>query len=355
MFRPGGRTAALAALSLTLLCAAASGATAQSVSFKGKSITILIGSEPGGGTDASGRLIAQHLRKYLPGEPGIVVQNIPGASGMTALNYFVHRTQPDGLTVAVGSISTVDPVIFGNSNAQYDPRAFRYVGGFGRGGSVIFANKDAAARLHDKSAKPVIVGSVQTVPRPAIQPALWGSAFLGWNTTWVTGYRSTPEVMLALDRGEIDMTSTASIFQIEDRLKTGKLKLVLQTGTLEGGKVVGRAEFGDAPLFPEMMAGKLTDTPARKAFDLWTAMNGGDKWLALAPGTSDDMAAAYRDAFAKLATDKPFLDQGERISEGFAPMPARDVEYVVKTLADTPPEAVEYTKVLMRKQGVRIQ
>jgi hypothetical protein len=348
------KTAAVIAAALALL--AASGAGAQErLSLKGKTVTMLIGSEPGGGTDAAGRLIGQHLRKYLPGEPNIVVQNVPGASGMTALNYFVHRTQPDGLTVAVGSISTIDPIIFGISNAQYDPRTFRFVGGFGRGGSVIFINKGAEARLYDKSAKPVIVGSVLTVPRPAIQPALWGTAYLGWNTTWVTGYRSTPEVMLALDRGEIDMTSTASIFQIADRLKSGQLKLVTQTGTIEAGKVVRRAEFGDAPLFPDLIQGKITEPAAREAFDLWTAMNGGDKWLALAPGTADDVVKAYRDAFAKLSVDQPFLEQGERISEGFAPMPARDVEYVVQALADTPSEAVEFTKALMRKQGVRIQ
>ncbi|SRR6266567_65053 len=356
MFGPGAKIALITALGLAALGGGVSGAAAQgAVSFKGKTVTLLIGSDPGGGTDASGRLIALHLRKYLPGEPNIVVQNVPGASGITALNYFVHRTQPDGLTAAVGSISTIDPLIFHNANAQYDPRTFRFAGGFGRGGSVIFVNKSAESRLYDKSAKPVIIGSVQAVPRPAIQPVLWCSEFLGWNATWVNGYRGTPEVMLALDRGEIDMTSTASIFQIQDRLKGGQLKLVIQTGSLEGGKVVGRAEFGDAPLFPDLIKGKISDPVARKAFDLWTAMNGGDKWLGLAPATPDDIVATYRDAFAKLAVDRSFLEQGERISEGFAPMPARDVESVVQTLADTSPEAVEYTKVLMRKQGVRIQ
>jgi tripartite-type tricarboxylate transporter receptor subunit TctC len=356
MVGPGGKIAVVAAVGLAALGVGLSYAAAQNaVSFKGKTITLLIGSDPGGGTDASGRLIALHLRKYLPGEPNIVVQNVPGASGITALNYFVHRTQPDGLTAAVGSISTIDPVIFHNANAQYDPRTFRFAGGFGRGGSVIFVNKAAEARLYDKSAKPVIIGSVQAVPRPAIQPALWCMEFLGWNATWVNGYRGTSEVMLALDRGEVDMTSTASIFQIQDRLKSGQLKLVTQTGSLEGGKIVGRAEFGNAPLFPDLIKDKINDPIARTAFDLWTAMNGGDKWLGLAPATPDGILTTYRDAFAKLAVDQVFLEQGERISEGFAPMSARDVEFVVQTLADTPTEAVEYTKSLMRKQGVRIQ
>src|SRR6266567_5805094 len=116
MFGPGAKIALIAALGLAALGGGVSGAAAQgAVSFKGKTVTLLIGSDPGGGTDASGRLIALHLRKYLPGEPNIVVQNMPGASGITALNYFVHRTQPDGLTVIMGSISMVDPMNFRRS------------------------------------------------------------------------------------------------------------------------------------------------------------------------------------------------------------------------------------------------
>jgi tripartite-type tricarboxylate transporter receptor subunit TctC len=354
MFRPVGRVFAVTLIAATALCLAPSAASAQ-VSFKGKTITMLVGSEAGGGTDATGRLIALSLHKYLPGEPAIVVQNMSGGSGIAAMNYFVRRTEPNGLTALMGSISTVDPVVFRNANAQYDPKTFRFVGGVGRGGSVIFLNKAVEPRLYDKSAKPVVIGSVQAMPRPAIQPVLWCIEYLGWNATWVAGYRGTSETMFALDRGEIDMTSTGNIFQIQDRLNSGQLKIVAQTGALAGGRIVGRADFGAAPLFPDMMKGKIDDPLARKAFDLWTALNTGDKWLALAPGTPDDILAAYRDAFSKLGAEPEFLEQGERISEGFAPMSAADVETVVGTLADSPSEAVTYTKALMRKQGLRIQ
>jgi hypothetical protein len=353
MSRPCREFAAIAIIAVAALGGGNSGAAAQA-SFKGKTITMLIGSEPGGGTDAAGRLIALYLRKYLPGEPNVVVQNMPGASGITALNYFVHRTLPDGLTVVMGSISTVDPVVFRNANSQYDPRSFRFAGGIGRGGSVIFLNKAAEPRLYDKSAKPVMIGSVQAMPRPAIQPVLWCIEYLGWNGAWVSGYRGTSETMFALDRSEIDMTSTGNIFQIQDRLNSGQLKILTQTGALQGGRIVGRADFGDAPLFPEMMKGKINDPTAQKAFDMWTALNTGDKWLALAPGTPDGILAAYRDAFAKLGAEPEFLEQGERISEGFVPMSARDVEIVVGTLADASSEAVDFTKAMMRRQGVRI-
>jgi hypothetical protein len=355
MFGPIGRISVVAAIGLAICGVGLSAAAAQGVSFKGKTITMLVGSEAGGGTDAAGRLIALSLHKYLPGEPNIVVQNMSGGSGIAAMNYFVRRTAPDGLTVSMGSISTIDPVVFRNANAQYDPKAFRFIGGIGRGGSVIFLNKAAEPRLYDKSAKPVMIGSVQAMPRPAIQPVLWCIEFLGWNGAWVTGYRGTSETMFALDRGEIDLTSTGNIFQIQDRLNSGQLKIINQTGALQDGRIVGRADFGAAPLFPDMMKGKINDPLAQMAFDLWTALNTGDKWLALAPATPDAILAAYRDAFDKLSAEPEFVTQGERISEGFAPMAARDVESVVGTLADAPNEAVEYTKAMMRRQGVRIQ
>jgi tripartite-type tricarboxylate transporter receptor subunit TctC len=323
-------------------------------SFKGKAITMIVGSSPGGGTDATARLIAPYLHKYLPGEPNVVVQNMPGASGITALNYFVHRTQPDGLTVVNGSISMVDPINFRRATSQYDPTTFRFAGGIGRGGNIIFINKDAEARLYDKSARPAVIGSILAVPRSSIQPALWCIEYLGWNATWIVGYRGTNEVMLALDRGEIDMTATGNLFQIQDRLNSGQLKILNQTGALENGKIVKRADFGDAPLFPDQMKGKIKDSTAQKAFDYWMALNSGDKWLALEPGTPEPILGAYREAFQKMSADPEFRERGERISDGFAPMSAHDVESIVHTLANTPKEAIDYTKALMRKQGIRI-
>ena len=352
---PSRRIVAITIIGVAMLGVGAAGAAAQGLSFKGKTITMLTGDDPGGGTDVSGRLIALYLHKYLPGEPAIVVQNMVGANGMVAMNYFVRRTEPNGLTVLTGSISTIDPVVFRNANAQYDPKTFRFIGGLGRGGSVIFVNKAAEPRLYDKAAKPVIIGSVQSMPRPGTQPILWSIEYLGWNGAWVSGYRGTNETLFALDRGEIDMTATGNIFQIQDRLNSGQLEIVYQTGALKDGRIVGRADFGAAPLFPDLMRGRISDPIAQKAFSLWTTLNTGDKWLALAERTPDGILAAYRDAFDRLVAEPEFLGQGEKISDGFAPMSARDVETVVGTLADTPGEAVDFTKALMRRQGLRIQ
>jgi tripartite-type tricarboxylate transporter receptor subunit TctC len=322
---------------------------------EGKNITMLIGSAPGGGTDASGRLIARYMGKYLPGGPAIVVQNMPGAGGMTALNHLVLKTQPDGLMLVMGSATVVDPLTTRKAGAKYDPTKFRIVGGIGRGGSALVIKADAEKRLYDKSAPPVIMGSFGSFPRQGMQVVLWCVEYLGWNVKWVSGYPGTNELMLALDRGEIDMTSTGNIFAFGERLKKGELKILNQAGMLLNGKHVGRDDFGNAPLLAERMEGKIKDPLALKSFDYWVAMNTADKWLALAPGTPDNIVEIYRTAFAKMSKDKEFLEAGEKISDGFVPTDHHDVEAYIKTLADTSDEAINYTTSMMRKQGIAVE
>jgi Tripartite tricarboxylate transporter family receptor len=347
---PHAVTAAIALIALTAT------AVAQApLSLKGKTVTMLIGSEPGGGTDAAGRLIAHFLAKYLPGEPNMVVENMPGASGVTSVNHFVRRTPPDGLTVLMSSNSTTDPVVYRNLAALYDPKQIPMIGGIARGGTVIFITSEAEPRLYDKSKMPVVIGTIAGMPRVDMQPALWGIEYLGWNAKWVTGYRGTNEVMLAFDRGEVDMTSTGNVFQIQDRLGSGHLKIVNQSGMYERGRFVPRAGFGDAPLFSDQMKGKIHDPVAKEAFGYWSALASSDKWLALPPGTPAGILTTYREAFSKLAADPEFVQEGNKISDGFVPMTGPDIESVTRALADTPPEALDYIKGLMRKQGLRIQ
>src|SRR5262245_23957323 len=101
----------LAVLALIVTPVAVPDAAAQDpVTFKGKTITMIVGSSAGGGTDAAARLIAPFLAKYLPGNPAVIVQNMPGADGVVALNYFVQQVRPDGLTVTTGDSPQIEPI-----------------------------------------------------------------------------------------------------------------------------------------------------------------------------------------------------------------------------------------------------
>jgi len=223
-----GKTAApLRFFMVGLLAAFATGSARadEPVSFKGKTVTMIIGFAAGGGTDLAGRLIAAHLGKYLPGQPNVIVQNIPGAEGMTAMNYFANQAKPDGLTLTMGSGSVADPINFRKPQAKYDPSKFLFVGGTGRGGTLTVINKGHEANLTDRSKPQVIMGSPGGAPRSGVLVTAWGIEFLGWNAKWVVGYKGTNDLFTALERGEIDMAATSSTHMVEKLLKTGKFKM----------------------------------------------------------------------------------------------------------------------------------
>ena len=326
---------------------------AESISFKGKTISMVVGSEPGGGTDATGRLVAPFFEKYLPGNPAIVICNMPGAQGVTALNYILQQTKPDGLTLIAGSNVQVSPLTYRKANAIYDPVKFAYVGGVGRGGAVVMINTESEKRLHDRTQQPLFFGMLDGT-RAIEQVSIWGAEFLGWNIKIVTGYRGTSAVMLALERGEVDMASTGNMFQIKNLIEGGKFKIVSQSGALENGQFIARPDFPDVPVFGNEIREKLIEPVAKQAFDYWLSINALDKWVGLAPGTSPDVVEVYREAFRKMIVDPEFTNIGSKISEDITPMSYRDVEVLVGQLASATPEAEDFMRELQRKQGIRV-
>lgn len=321
----------------------------------GKTVTMMVGDPPGGGTDLTGRLLASYLSKYLPGNPVVVVRNMPGAGGLTVMNFMVTQTKPDGLTLIMGATPQVDPKNYRNAKAQYDPAKFLYIGGIVRGGYAMLIATEAEKRLTNKAAMPATVGSATGIPRNAMQMAMWGIEYLGWNAKWVTGYPGTNDLMLALTRGEIDMTTTGDIVAINNQVNSGNFKILAQTGNSEGTQILPRPDFGSAPVFADLMQGKLKDPVADKAFQYWLSINGVDKFLALVPGTSADMVATYRAAFGKLAADPEFIAKGKVLSDDFVPMAAEDVARRIRQLARTPDDSIEYINRLLRKQGINVE
>ncbi len=330
-------------------------ALAQIPSFQGKTVNLIVASAAGGGTDAYGRVAGAFLEKYLPGLPSVVPRNIPGADGLTAMNYMVQQVAPDGHTIVVAANTMADPLNYRKPQSQFNPVDFVVIGGAGRGGEILLINKEAEKRLYDKQAAPVVMGSLSGIPRSGMQMTAWGIEFLGWNAKWVVGYRGTNDLTLALERGEIDMTSTANLFLIQRLIETGKFKILVQSGTLKNGVVVSRPEFGDSPLFLKMMEGKIKDPLASKAFEYWSNIAITDKWLALPPKTPKPIADVYRDAYAKMMQDPEFIDRGKKISDDFVPLSAPEVEALIHKLGSLPQEATEYMTVILQKQGLQAQ
>lgn len=325
------------------------------ITFEGKIVTMIIPAAASGGTAAVGRLLGDYIIKHMPGNPRIVYRNMPAGGGMAAFNYFVREVKPDGMTMVVAASASSDPIRFRRPSSHYDPSTFAIVGGVSRGASILIINKAVLARLNDPKAEPIVMGAYDA-NRSGEQMALWGREYLGWNLKWVIGYPGTGEITLALQRGEIDMISTGNMFLINELNRSGKFVPLAQTGSLIEGKLVPRAEFPDAMMFPSEIRPKLDSDIARKAFDYWEGLNAQDKWVALPEKTPAEMVGVYRTAFRAVAQDQEFLDQGTKIiSAEFSPILPEDQEKLLRQVATTPDEALGYLNVLKKKQGLPVE
>jgi hypothetical protein len=251
----------------------------------------------------------------------------------------------------MGSGTQIDPLHSRKPQAKYDVAKFNFIGGAGKGGTVLLINKDAEKRIFDTKSEPVIMGALSGMPRSGMQMTAWGREFLDWNVKWVVGYRGTNDLTVALERGEIDMTATGTIPLVQKMLSTGKFKILAQSGMLEDGKFVQRPDFGDAPIIANDMIGKIKDPIAQKGFEYWTALNMMDKWLALPPGTPQPIVEVYRKAFQEMAKDPDYIKRGS----DYTPVSHTDIENLVQTLSRTPDESLTYISAMLRGQGLAVE
>lgn len=328
-----------------------SAAAKDELSFAGKTVTMVIGQPAGGGTDLYGRALGQNLVRHLPGQPALIVVNQPGAGGVVALNNWVHKAKPDGLSVTIGAQSQVDPDALMRTHAMYDPAKFEYVGGVAAPSQGMFINKDAVERLHNKSANPVNVGVVGSTLRSGSYQALWGAAFLGWNIKWVHGYGKTSEIRAALERGEIDMTTFGSIRDLKFLLSTNKFEAVSQTGTVEGGKRVSRHVLGDTPIIFNLLEGKVKDPLAIQAVEYSENVAQVGRFLALPPETPEKITTVYVKAFEATLKDPKYRAEVAKIDPDSPVTHKADLERLMGKLAKVSPKVLAYIGDELKRQG----
>lgn len=342
-------TPALCAAGLAVLAWTESpypGAADEGASFAGKTITMIIGFGAGGSTDLYGRMLGRYLVRYLPGQPSLIVLNQLGAGGVVALNDWSNKAEPNGLFVTIGAQSQTDPDALSRTHAKFDPTMFEYIGGVAASSQGLFVNKDAVARLYDKSAKPAVMGMVSSNLRSGNYQVLWGAAFLGWNVKWVRGYRSTAELRQAIERGEIDMSTFGSSADIKYLLETGKFAVVSQSGA------VPRSILGNAPIISDLVRGKIDNALAQRAFDYGENVNQVGMWLALPPRTPDRIVSAYFNAFEATLKDAKYQAELAQIDPDSTVARRPDLEKLVHELAKVSPETLEYIQAELARQGI---
>lgn len=344
----------LAVAATTSVCTRAQ-AQADEISFAGKSLTLIITSNPGGGTDNMARLLGRYMREYLPGKPTIVNQNIPGAGGITAMNYFALQVKPDGLTSVVGSGSNLNPALTRQAAVRYDTKKLEMYGGFPAPSGVLMVRKEAMARFIDRSLPPAIMGGEHQV-RAADQVAVWGPAYLGWNVRWVMGYPGSNEIVLAALRGEVDMVETYERSLISRIEKSGDFTFPVQIGDAKRGKMVRGAQFPDVPVFSDLIRPMLKTEEETKAFEAWETLVQAGKWVALPPRSPQDIVAIYRAAFDKMSKDEQFLAEAPGVlGDGFTIISGEEMQKVAIASDSISDDSLKFMDRLREKVGIRLE
>jgi tripartite-type tricarboxylate transporter receptor subunit TctC len=328
-----------------LLLAAVSGA-AEAPFYEGKTLRILVSSGTGGGTDTAARLVSRYIGKYLPGNPRVLVQNMPGGGGTIANNYFFNEAKADGLTILQDSSSGIGNFVRGGPTIKYDPRKYRMIGGVARPGTLLMIRTDARDRLSNRSAKPVVVGDTDGI-RSWVAMTVWATEYLGWNMRWIYGYPGSRELQLAIRQGEIDMWATANVKLVQDLQREGVVQIVLAEDERR------REDFPNVPSFLETLGAKKPTGLAWQAFVGWAGSPELDKFL-VAPGeTPEPLLKSLREAFAKVMKDSDVDKEGDKFfGDGWKPITPERVEDLIREQTSLSKDAKDFITKMRKKYNL---
>ncbi len=332
--------------SLAIIVASAQGSAlfAQAGFYEGKTIRMIVGFTAGGGYDAYTRAIGRHMGKHIPGNPVMIVENMPGAGSMISANYIYKAARPDGLTIGhfIGGLFLQQ--ILGKPGIEFDAAKFQYVGVPGQDNFVIGIAKASGITDVDAwlASKQVIkFGGVASGSGSDDIPNIL-KATIGLPLQLVSGYKGTADVRLAFNSGEIaglsnSWESTKSTWRKE--LETGDLKLVLQ------------ATLKPHPEFPKLpMALSYAKTEEAKLLISTVARVHGPtvRPYVLPPNTPRDRVQIIRKAFMDTMKDPEFLAEAKKANLDINPMDGAELESNVKEILKLDPALVAKLKEILK-------
>ncbi|HEY7318799.1 MAG TPA: tripartite tricarboxylate transporter substrate-binding protein [Candidatus Binatia bacterium] len=324
-------------------------AQGQADFYKGKTITVYIGTTPGALYDQWARLLSKYMPKHIPGKPDMIAQNMPGAGHKIVANYVYNRTKPDGLSV-IGSIvpSLYFDQLVGRKEVQYDWAKFVWIGSPVGGEYQMYMRADSAYKSMDdvRNAKePPKCGAQGTSDTAYYLPKLFEET-LGTKFNLVTGYPGGPEIDLAVERGEI----LCRAFTIEAFLsrepyhtwrKNGFVRNIIQTGRKRDPKL------GDTPTMYELMDRYKTPDAGRRLASVVLAAGALGRPMLGTPGIPADRVKILRDAFNATMKDQEFLAELDKRQFELEPTTGDELEKIVKEAMSQPPETIAKLKKLL--------
>ena len=314
--------------------------------YAGKTISLAVGAGTGGGYDLYGRVVARHIGKYIPGKPVVIVQNMPGAGSMKAVEYIFTHAPKDGPAMAIvfpGAL--IEPLIAGRDKFRFDPPKLEYIGSANSGARLcITFHTSKVKTFEDAQRYPSTMGG-SAVGDSTTDYALMLNSLAGTKFKVVQGYKSTSETLLAVERGEVDGLCglDASSFQAQRPQWYGtKLSNMFLQASLEPKEDL--TKLGVPPVW------NFVKGDARTAVELILSQQEFHRPFIAPPGTAPAQLAQLRKAFEATMKDAEFLAEAQKANLDIAPKSAEVVAKLIDKMYASPAHIVAMVTKALRSQ-----
>jgi len=310
---------------------------AMAQSFSGKTVTIIVGYKPGGGYDATARLLARHLPKHIPGKPTVIVQNMPGANSVIAANHVYNVAKPDGLTIATFNRNLPIAQLTGVEGVKYDITKFAWIGSAANESTILAIRTDLPYKTFEelrKAKEPVVIGSTGPGANTHDFPLLLKD-LVGLNFKIVSGYSSSADIMLAVERKEVDGRA-GSFTSLRPFIDRGVVRPIVRARSTEPGidKLPVDESFAPNPRAKAIMA--LRSAPELVA-----------RPYVMPPKTPADIVKMMRDAFARTIDDPELVAEGKKSKMDLEFTPGDQAQRILTDVMNQPKDLVaEFAKYI---------
>ena len=337
-------------LAVFALFVAVAGAQAQTPFYQKKTITIVVGYLPGDGYDVWARLLAAHVARHIPGNPAVIVQNMPGAGSLIATNNIYNVAKPDGLTLGAIGPSVYLDQLTGKKEAQFDWAKFTWIGSTEKTPWLFYMRTDSPYKTVDdirKASEAPKCSATGTGTSGHFVPKLLEEA-LGLKFKLVMGYKGGGEQDLALERAEVQCRalSIPTFFSREPFgtwRKNNLVRVMLQTGRKRDPRAP------NAPTIFELMNEYKTPEATRKLVTVILASGDLGRPFIAPPGVPAERVKILREAFAKTMQDPEFLEDVKKKKLQPDPNSGEEMEGIAKETMAQPREVVERIKKVLEE------
>jgi tripartite-type tricarboxylate transporter receptor subunit TctC len=319
--------------------------TAASDYYAGKTVEVIVGGAAAGGVDLYARAFGRHLHRHIPGNPTIVVKNLPGASG-TRAGYHVAMAAPsNGLTIgAITPGAIVGPLLDDKANKTFDPARLIYLGTINVGVSICATMDSSKTKTFDDALNRKTVMGSQGPGALSQDIAYLVQRTTGAKFNLISGYNGSTHLMLAMERGEIDgicgWNWSSAKSQKPEWIRDRRLNLLAQVSLTENAELTN---LGVPPIWRF-----ITSDENRKIAEFILIQKGFERPLLVAPGTPPELVTILRTAFDQTMRDPQFLAEAEKGLLDISPSPGVKVQELVQTFYATPRDVVEKARVAIR-------